>query len=114
MVERGQFRLAERNRQREMTLDREFRSLGIERLAIVEFYARPQLDRDLLAVGRGLVGQPELRHDVELFVNVEQLVAERRENDAADIGARQRRIENVRILRKADAQRGLGLNACLK
>ena len=38
----------------------------------------PQLDRHLLAVGGGLVRQRELRHDVELLVDVEQLVAERR------------------------------------
>ena len=30
------------------------------------------------------------------------------EHDAADIGARQRRIENVGIFGKPDAQRGLG------
>ena len=52
----------------------------------------------------------ELRHDVELLVDVEQLVAERGEHDAADIGARERRIENIGILGKADAERGLGLN----
>ena len=91
-----------------------FAASAVERLAVLEFHARPQLDRDLLAVGGGLVRQRELRHDVELFVDVEQLVAERREHDAADIGARQRRVENVRIFGKADAQRGLGVNTCLK
>ena len=55
--------------------------------------------------------QRELRHDVELFVDVEQLVAKRREDDAADIGARQRRIENVGIFGEPDAQRGLGVSA---
>jgi hypothetical protein len=60
------------------------------------------------------VGQPKLRHDLELFVDIEQLVAECGEHDTADIGARQRRIENVRILGKADAERGLGLDASLK
>ena len=36
------------------------------------------------------------------------------EHDAADIGARQGRIENVGILGEPDAQRGLGLNGCLE
>src|SRR6266702_3045006 len=95
----------------DVAVEREFCSLGVERLAIVEFHARPKLDEDLLAVVRGLVGQRELRHDVEFFVDVEQLVAKRRKYDAADIGTPERRIENVRIFGKADAQRGLGLKA---
>ena len=47
----------------------------------------------------------------ELLVDVEQLVADRREDDAPDIGARQRRIEHVGILGEADAQVGLGERA---
>ena len=62
---------------------------------------------DVLAVRRRSRGTGELRHDVELLVDVEELVAERREHDAADIGARERRIEHVRILGEADAQRRL-------
>ena len=104
----GELGLAERALHGEMAIEREFRGLGVERLAVVEFHARPQLDGDRLAVGRGLVRERELRHDVELLVDVEQLVAERGEHDAADIGARERRIENVGVLGKADAQRGLG------
>ena len=46
----------------------------------------------------------ELRHDLQLLVDVEQLVAQRREDDAADEGARQRRVEHVGILGQADAQ----------
>ena len=110
-VERGKLGLAERGRQREVPVEREFRGLGIERLAVVELDARPQLDRHLLAVGGGLMGQRELRHEVELLVDVEQLVAERGEHDAPDIGARRGRVENVRILGKADAQRGLRVHA---
>src|SRR5207253_8398088 len=53
-----------------------------------------------------------LRHDVELFVDVEQLVAERCEHDAADIGAGHGRIEDIGILGKPDPQRGLRLNGC--
>jgi len=91
-----------------MALQREFGRFRIERLAVLEFDARPELDGDLLAVGGGLVRQRELRHDVELFIDVEQLVAQRGEHDAADIGARHGRIEHVRILGEADPQRGLG------
>ena len=61
----------------------------------------------VLAVLGGLVRQRQLRHDVELVVDVEQLVAQRREHDAADVGARQRRVEHVGVLGQADAQRRL-------
>src|SRR5262249_11090225 len=44
---------------------------------------------------------------VELLVDVEQLVAERGKDDAADIGARECRIENIGILGEADPQRCL-------
>ncbi len=56
-----------------MAFDREFCRLGVQRLAIVEFDARPQLDGHRLAVRRGFVGQRELRDDVEMFVDIEQL-----------------------------------------
>jgi hypothetical protein len=52
-----------------------------------------------------------VRHDIELFVDVEQLVAQRRENDAADEGARERGIEYVRILGETEAQ-GLRAGGC--
>jgi hypothetical protein len=48
---------------------------GIERLAVVELHPGPELDGDGLAVGRGLMAERQLRHDVELLVDVEQLVA---------------------------------------
>ena len=47
----------------------------------------------------------KLRHDVELGVDVEQLVADRREHDAPHIGAGERRIEHVGVFGKADPQR---------
>ena len=43
----------------------------------------------------------------EVLVDVEQLVADRREHDAPHVGARERRIEHVGVLGKPDAQRGL-------
>ena len=41
---------------------------------------------------------------LQLLVDVEQLVAQRREDDPADEGARQRRVEHVGVLGEADAQ----------
>jgi hypothetical protein len=105
------FQSAERAGQRHVALDREFCRFGIERLAVVEFDVRPEFYRHLLAVGGGLVRQRELRHDVELLVDVEQLVAERREHDTTDIGASERRIEDVGVLGEADPQRRFGTSA---
>ncbi len=107
LVDRSQVGLAERALHREVAVEAVLGGLGVERLAVVERHARPELDGDGLAVGRGLLAERQLRHDVELVVDIEQLVAERGEDDAADIGARESRIEHVRILGKADAQVGL-------
>src|SRR5262245_41579603 len=49
----------------------------------------------------------QLRHDVDVLVDVEQLVAQRGEHDAADVGAGQCRIEHVRILGQTNPQRRL-------
>ena len=111
MVERRQLRFSERSREGEVPLQREFCGFRIEGLAIVEFDAGPQLDRDLPAVIRKLMGQRELWHDVELLVDIEQLVAERCEHDAADVGARHGRVEDIGVLGKPNAQRGLGVDA---
>ena len=112
VIDRRQLRLSERARKRQVALQRKLCSLRSEGLAVVKLDAGPELDGDFLAVGRRLVAQCELRHDVELFVDVEQLVAERCEHDAADIGARHGRVEDIRILGEPDPQRGLGLNGC--
>ena len=92
---------------RHVAVERELRGFRVERLAVVEFHVRPQLDRDGLSVRGRLVRERELRHDVEIVVDVEQLVAQRREHDAPDIRARLGRVENVGILGKADAQMAL-------
>ena len=109
MVDAGEFRFTERAGHVDVPLDREFRSRGVERLAVMKFDAGPKLDRHFLSVGRSLVGQRELRHDVELLVDVEQLVAKGREYNASDIGSPHGRIEHVGIFGKADAQGRLGL-----
>ena len=85
----------------------ELHGVGVEGLTILKFHVRAQLDRNGLSVRRGLVRERELRHDVKVAVDVEQLVAQRREDDAADIGARSGRIEVVRVLGKPDPQGGL-------
>ena len=97
----------ERALHRQMALEGELRRLGIERLAVVELDVRAQLDRHRLAVVGRIMGQRELRHDVELLVDVEELVAQGREDDASDIGAGERRVEHVGILGKSDAERRL-------
>ena len=67
----------------------------------------PQPNRHRPAVVGGVVRQRELGHDAELDVDVEELVAQRGEDDAPDIGAGERRIEHIRILGEPDAQRRL-------
>jgi hypothetical protein len=86
-------------------LDVELDRGRVELLAVVEGDVVAQLDRQRLAVGAPLVAGRELRHDRQLLVDVEQLVAQGGEDDPADEGARQRRIEDVGILGEADAQR---------
>jgi hypothetical protein len=84
----------------EVVLDRG----GVQLLAVVEGDAAAQLEDQRLVVGRPLVRGRELRHDVQLLVQVEQLVAQPREHDAADESARHGRVEDVRVLGQADAQ----------
>ena len=91
-----------------MALDVEFDRRGVELFAVVKGHASAQLDCQRLAIRRPLVAGRELRHDIELFVDVEELVAERGKHDSADEGSRQRRVEHVGILGQSEAQ-GLGV-----
>src|SRR5258708_9268131 len=104
MVEGRQLRFSERALHGQVALEREFRGLGVERLTVVEFDARAQLDRDLLAVGGSLVRQRELRHDVELFVDAEQLVAKSREYEAPHLSRRHRGSQIIRAFCKSTRQ----------
>jgi hypothetical protein len=63
MIDRCQLGLAERGRQRHVTIDGELCGFSIEDFAIVKLDAGPQFDGDFLAVGGGVVGQRQLRHD---------------------------------------------------
>src|SRR5262249_45432962 len=85
-IDRRQLRFAERADHGHVAFERVFRRIRVEPLAVVEFDVRPQLDRHRLPVGGGLVAERKLGNGVELLVDVEQLVAERGKDDAADIG----------------------------
>ena len=108
LVDGGKLGLAEGALHVHVPLEARLDGLGVHRLAVVKLDARPQLDGDDRAVFGGLVRQRQLGHDVELLVDLEELVAERGEHDAADVGARERRIEHIRILGQSNAQRRLG------
>jgi len=91
-----------------MAFDVEAHRLGVERLAVVELDARAQPDHDRAATRGPLVTGGELRHDLEIGGDVEELVAERGEDQAADVGAADRRVEGVGIVVQPDPQHGLG------
>ncbi len=101
-------RSAERALHEEMAVEAVLGGLGVERLAVVELHARPQFQRDGLAVRRRLVAERQLRHDVGLLVDIEQLVAEGGKDDARRIEARGRGIERIAVVTQPDAQVGLG------
>src|SRR4029077_14812810 len=103
MINRSQFRLAERARQVGMTVERELCCFGVERLAIVKRDAWPQFNGDRLTVGGRRMRECELRYDIEVLLDVEQLVAERRKDDTTDICTGERRIEHIRVYSQADA-----------
>ncbi len=111
LVDLRQLRLALGGFHIHVAVERELHRVGVERLAVVELDVRAQLDGDGLAVLRRLMGERELRHDVEIAVDVEQLVAQRREHDAPDIRAGEGRVEDVGILGKSDAQVALRADA---
>ena len=104
VVDRADLAPPEATLQREMALQRILHRSRVQRLAVVERHARPQMDHQR-AVIRPLVTGGELRHDMRRPVDVEQLVAQPCEHDARDIAGGQGRIEDVQILSQRDAQR---------
>ena len=77
--------LAVRAGQVQMALDVEFDRGGVELLAVLERDAPAQLhDQGFVAVGPGPLGR-ELRDDGQIAVDIDELVAQRGKNDAADI-----------------------------
>jgi hypothetical protein len=107
VIDGGKLGPAERALHVEVSLEAVLGGFGIKRLAVVELHAGAQLDDDRLAVFRRLVAERELRHDVRLLIDVEQLVAHRRKDDSRGVEARQGGIEAVRIVAQPDAQIGL-------
>jgi hypothetical protein len=102
--QRGQLATAVGALQRLVALEVELHRGSVELFAVVERHAGAQLHRQRLVVGRPFPARRQLRHDGELLVDVDQLVAQCGEHDAADEGARQRGVEHVGVLGQADAQ----------
>ncbi|KAG1530818.1 hypothetical protein G6F50_017066 [Rhizopus delemar] len=61
-----------------------------------------QLERQHLVVGAERPRRGQLRHEMQLGIDVHQLVAQRREHDAADVGAGAVRVQDVRVFLQAD------------
>ncbi len=87
-----------------MPLDAEFHRGRVEWLAVVERDAPTQLHHEALVAVRPLPLGGELRDDVELGADVEELVAQRGKNDAAGEGSGHARVQHVGIVGKSDAQ----------
>ena len=104
MIDRTDLALAEAALQREMALKRIFDCCRVHHLAVVELHPGPQMNQQRPVIGP-LVSGGELRHDVQLLVDVEQLVAQSGEHDAPDVGRGQRGIEHVEILPQRNPQR---------
>ena len=51
-----------------------------------------------------LIAGGKLRHDIQIGVDIEELVAHASEHDAPDIGGAEGGIEQVRVLAQADMQ----------
>jgi hypothetical protein len=80
---------------------------GVEGFTVLEGDVGAQVQDEGLRIGP-FVAERELRNDVKVLVDVEQLVAQTGEDDAADIGAGQGGVEDVGIFAQGDPQ-GLGL-----
>ena len=97
-----------------MTFEAKLDRGRVERLAVVKLDPLPDLhDQAFVAVGPLPLGR-ELRHDVELGTDIDELVAQGCKDDAADIGARQGRVQQVGVLGEPDPQARLGRGACQK
>ena len=84
-----------------------FHRLRVHFGAVLEQDAGAQLDDEFGGAGPFVAGG-ELGHRREVFVDVEQLVAHGGEDDTADVGAAERRVEDVGVFAEGDAQ-GLGV-----
>ena len=80
--------------------------IGIQHLPVVELYTVAQRHGQREIVRRPVPRRGELRHEVVLRVDVDQLVAHGGEHDAADEAAAACGVQRIRVLVEADAQRG--------
>jgi len=72
----------------------------------MKLYALAQLHGEFLAVGRPIPLGGKLRHDFEVWRDINEFVAHRRVDDAADKGAGLSRVKHVGIVREAYAKLG--------
>ncbi|CPP92888.1 Uncharacterised protein [Bordetella pertussis] len=103
-LDRGQFALAHAVLQRHGAPQVGARRGGVELAAVVELDIGAQLECQRLVVLAEAPRLRQLRHELQLLVDVDQLVAQRGEDNAAHIGAGAVRIEHVRVFLQADAQ----------
>ena len=80
--------------------------IGVELFAVLELHAVADVDDEMRRVLPFVAGRQH-RHDVQLRVDVEQLVAEAGEHDAPDIGRAESRIEQIGVLAQSDVQDAL-------
>src|SRR5262249_38398040 len=73
--------------------------------AVMERHALADLQGERLLVLRPFPRGRELRDDLQVLVDVHELVAQAREDDASHERARERGVEHVRVLGEPDAQR---------
>ena len=87
----------------EQPVEREFHDRRVERLAVVELHAGPQLEDVFLAVGRDRPALGEAGPDVAVAVDAAQRLEDGRRRDLADRrGGVLRRVEHRRLERHAD------------
>ena len=91
-----------------VALDVELDGSGVEFFAVMKSHAGANLHCQRLAVGRPLIALGQLGHDGQLFIHIQQFVAQRREHHPADKAARQGRVQHIGVFGQAHAQ-GLGL-----
>ena len=98
------FALAVRARHVEVALDAELDGSGVERFAILKLDALPQFQNKSLTAVDPLPLGGELRRDIELRSDIDELVAHRGEYDPPGVSARQGGIEHIRVVGESDAQ----------
>ena len=104
-VDRGELGFADRFGHRLVPLDVVFDRGSVEFFTILKGHSVAKLEGDHLAVLGGLPGQGKSRHDLEIGGNIDQLVAKRLKDDAADKALAGGRIEKIGIVDKTDAKR---------